>query len=171
MQRDPRLHILDAPITSPGHIVFGDEECSNGAHLYVACIYVRSQNCYDIHIMIAGTSCDIPAGDGAGLVRILWRRSHRYVSLPKLCVYMNRKFRNCKGPHGTYLSVHNSLDWIESIIAVEFDFHVGDADCRRLEHTEMLIKYCRDVTAGWYIDDVAPTLPASTLPASTDKKE
>lgn len=176
MRRDPRLHMLDAPgfptlpvglASAVPNITSLDMTVASGALKYIACIYERAPGCYDIRIMIgegAKGPLAIPSGGEAGIVRFLWRDSHRRISLPKLCIYMNRKFKHFQprdsspgGPGaqrqapGVYLGVCNSLAWIESVITVEFDYHIGDADCGRPEHAEMLSKYCSDITAGWYV--------------------
>lgn len=104
---------------------------------------------YDVEISI-GVGKN-PAGANRKIVHEHITRSSKNVIISKLTSYMHWKFRHCQRSsdprvtpirsNGVFTYLNNSLEWIRSVIEVEFDFHVGAQNCLRVINRTHLKQY------------------------------
>lgn len=53
--------------------------------------------------------------------------------------------------NGVYCKIPRSFEWIESIILVEFDYHLGAKECMRPENAAAMEAYKADPCAGYRV--------------------
>jgi hypothetical protein len=118
---------------------------------------VDNNSTFDIEVTIGPTRGRTM--DDRKLVHEIVVQSARDVSMNKLTRYLHWKFRSCQRSDdcgvipvrsgGTITHVRNNLEWIKSILEVEFDYHVGSANCSRAENKVRLHKYRKSQCAGY----------------------
>ncbi len=114
---------------------------------------------FDVEVYLSSKKVKSKDTDERSCVyRLSMRNARRpYVTLERLTNYMAKKFSNYQLPaqHENskscikYTYIINELEWIKSIINVEFDFHLGDKVCMRPENSHYLQDYCSSSMSGY----------------------
>ena len=125
--------------------------------IYTGRIYEQDNNTFDIEVTAGTTRGETM--DSRKLVHEIIVRSSREASVSKLTRYLNWKFRpyqrsgDCRiipvRSGGSITHVKNNLEWIKSILEVDFDYHVGSANCLRSEHKMQMRKYRKSQCDGY----------------------
>lgn len=83
-----------------------------------------------------------------------------HVNVNKITRYMHWKFPHCQKSsggdrpmrsRGVFTCLNNSLEWIKSIVDVEFDYHLGAQICMLKVNSEHMKKYRGSEFAGYGI--------------------
>lgn len=117
-------------------------------------------NSYDIELIISDS--DIIPSKYRCCVYRLTKETKRVKKLLELSQYFNYKFYHCmeksemkvylKPTRATilrYIGVRNQLDWIKSIVDVEFDYHFGRRECLKKENKVYLKEYKASKYTGY----------------------
>lgn len=113
---------------------------------YAAFVYERHEmgphgkSLYDVEIVLRNPDVEPKPGATRECVYGLIITSHKNIIISQLVKYMEAKFKNVqrkasaasriRGNTAKFMCIAASLEWIKSIIQVEFDYHVGERQCR-----------------------------------------
>ncbi len=149
-------------------------------HIYYYSAFIvergHKSNIYDVELKISlepnMSDCD-PGKFSSCVVYEYHISTTRVCNLKQLSKYMMWKFQHCQHDvdgvkpirrYGMFTHLHADIDWIKSVIGVEFDYHVGKRECLKQENAVYLIEYRKTAFAGYgpaYCDVNRPDLNIS----------
>ena len=105
-------------------------------------------------------------------VYVIHQRSTRVCSMKILSAYMKWKFNHFQRSldatsvrsYGLFKRVYADIEWIKSVINVEFDYHVGNRNCLKEENLPYMVEYRKTQFAGYgpkFCDIARPDLNIS----------
>jgi len=104
-------------------------------------------------------------------------QSKRRVRKEDLCYYLDWKFlgihsRKNNKTSGIYIGIWHDIEWIKSILDVEFDYHIGKKKCKKGGNLQKLEEYKKSRYSGFKLTDMSLSklnLWTNSLPAPPDQ--
>ena len=134
-------------------------------YTYTAVIYQHMdnssdrKNIFDVGISISDGPIDPITRHMRTIVYRNIIKTKRYVKLAQLTKYMSWKFSHCQYSdvksirpmrhNGCFSHINHDLDWIKSIVDVEFDYHIGKLECKLTKNIPYADEYRKSRFSGY----------------------
>lgn len=116
---------------------------------------------YDVKLYRSSSKLILLESKERNQIYVISIQSEKQISMLELSQYMRWKFRKYQVSVGnklpictfdTFTQIKHNIEWIRSILDVEFDYHIGDRTCLLEKNKKALSNYVRKVSAGYGVN-------------------